>query len=133
MKKMIILSIKTDQPLAEIGLFENQKKLGYIKWQSHRQLSVAILQKIESLLKRQNLSWGDIGGIVFYSGPGSYTGLRIGASVANALATSLKIPLASKNTQNWLNQGIKGLLDKKGKRLVIPEYGSPPKTTIPKK
>lgn len=130
---MIILSLKTDQKKAEVGLFDSHKKLGYVKWEAYKELSVTIHNKIEDLLSSQKLSWDNIEGIVFYEGPGSFTGLRIGASVSNALAQGLDIPIAQTSGNNWINAGTKKLLRKSADRLVVPEYGTPVFVTKPRK
>lgn len=130
---MIILSIKTDQKTAEVGLFDSKEQLDYIKWQAHLELSATIHKKIEETLQSQKLSWDDIEGIVFYEGPGSFTGLRIGASVANALASSCDIPVVQTSGDDWINDGVKQLSKNSTNRAVIPEYGSPVRTTKPRK
>jgi tRNA threonylcarbamoyladenosine biosynthesis protein TsaB len=130
---MIILCIKTDQKIAELGLFDSDKKLDYISWEAHRELSATIHKKIGELLESQNLSWHNIKGIVFYEGPGSFTGLRIGASVANALAASLDIPVAQSGDKNWIRKGREKLSKNLENRLAIPRYGSLPHVATPKK
>ena len=130
---MIILSIKTDQKTAEVGLFDSKKQLDYIKWQAHMELSATIHKKIEDILQSQKLSWSDIEAIVFYEGPGSFTGLRIGASVANALAASHDLPVVQTSGDDWINEGIRQLSKDSPNRVVIPEYGSPVHTTKPRK
>jgi tRNA threonylcarbamoyladenosine biosynthesis protein TsaB len=130
---MNIITIKTDQPLAEIGLYENSNKREYIKWEAHRKLSTQIHLKIEEVLSRHNLEMKDIEGVVFYSGPGSFTGLRIGASVANALAFGLDIPVISQNDDGWLDSGIQRIVSGENMKTAIPEYGRPPRITKPKK
>jgi len=130
---MIILSIKTDQKTAEVGLFDSDKKLGYLSWEAHRELSATIHKKIEELLKSQNFSWKDIGAIIFYEGPGSFTGLRVGASVANALVATLDIPATQASGDSWIKKAISNLSNSSARRLVVPHYGSPPHTTTPKK
>lgn len=44
-------------------------------------------------LQENGKDWQDISEITFMSGPGSFTGLRIGAAVVNALADGLNVPL----------------------------------------
>lgn len=130
---MIILSVKTDKKTAEVGLFKSHKKLKYITWQAHRELSITIHKKIEKLLGSQKLSWKNIEGVVFYEGPGSFTGLRIGASVANTIAATLDIPVAQASGEKWIKDGGELLKTDSERRLVVPKYDSDPMTTSPKK
>jgi tRNA threonylcarbamoyladenosine biosynthesis protein TsaB len=130
---MIILSIKTNQEISEVGLFDSYKELEYMKWQAHRELSASIHKKIEEILRSQNISWNDIQGIVFFEGPGSFTGLRIGASVANALANDLDIPIVQAAGSKWTEKGIKQLTKSPSNRLVIPKYGNSIHITTPRK
>lgn len=130
---MTILTIRTDKPEAEVGLFEGAEELAYEKWQAHRQLSSTIHNKIRDLLKSQGKDWHDVEAVLFYIGPGSFTGLRIGATVANTMATTLAVPIAGTNGDDWIKDGVR--LVKKGKdlELVIPFYGRDPHITAPKK
>ncbi len=130
---MIILTIRTDKPEAEIGLFENGNKLAYEKWQAHRHLSETIHQKIEELLKTQNNKWSDIGAVVCYEGPGSFTGLRIGITVGNALAYSLNIPIAAASGRSWIKKGQKQVSKGKNEAIALPKYGRKARITTPKK
>lgn len=52
-----------------------------------------LLQLIESRVRNQGASFSDISEIKVNTGPGSYTGIRVGVSVAQALAWELKIPV----------------------------------------
>jgi tRNA threonylcarbamoyladenosine biosynthesis protein TsaB len=130
---VIILTIRTDRPEAEVGLFEDQKQLEYTKWQADRQLSTTINSKIKEMLDLLSISLEEIDGIVIFKGPGSFTGLRIGFSVANALAYSLQKPIVASNGENWTQKGIKDLLTGKNDKIALPDYGSTAKTTLPKK
>ena|SRR3990167_4499246 len=147
---MKILAIRTDKPVAELYVYEGQKKLAETRWQADRQLAETIHTEIKKILdpdkkllnKSSNfneagllrqLDLSDIEGIVVYKGPGSFTGLRIGISVANALAYGLKIPIIAESGENWIQHGIKSLMAGQDDRIAQPDYGSPPKTTKPKK
>jgi tRNA threonylcarbamoyladenosine biosynthesis protein TsaB len=126
---VLILTIRTDQPDAEVGIFADDKQLCYQTWLAHRQLSVTIHQTINKQLKKINQNLNDIQGIVVYKGPGSFTGLRIGCSVANALAYSLAVPIVVTSGQDWLKQGLTKLASGENQKLALPEYGAPVHTT----
>lgn len=129
---MLILTIRTDKPEAEIGLFDDDKKLAYETWQAHRQLAETIHLKIKELLESQQHGLSDLEGIVAFKGPGSFTGLRIGISVANALADSLTIPIVGTGGDNWIQTANAKIKKAEIGRIVQPEYGSPPHVTKPK-
>jgi tRNA threonylcarbamoyladenosine biosynthesis protein TsaB len=130
---MIVLTIRSDNPEAEIGLFNNEKKLAYEKWQAHRELSQTIHKRIEALLRSQKLDWENIEGIVCYKGPGSFTGLRIGLTVGNTLAYSLAVPITSTTGESWCEDGIKRLQNGENEKSAIPEYGAEAHITKPRK
>lgn len=129
---MLVLTIRTDKPEAEIGLYENDRQLQYRVWQAHRELSKQIHTVIRELLSQESKDWGDIQGVVCFQGPGSFTGLRIGLTVANALAYSLEIPVVAAR-DDWIEQGIERLLAGENDRLALPEYGRPARITQRKK
>lgn len=131
---MLVLSVRTDKPDAEVGLFDGARRLDYEVWQAHRALAETIHTRIDELLKRQGKGLKDVEGIVCYSGPGSFTGLRIGLSVANALAYSLKVPIVGMaGEEGWLGKGLDAINGGRDDRRVMPEYGAEVRTTTPKK
>jgi tRNA threonylcarbamoyladenosine biosynthesis protein TsaB len=130
---MKILTLRTDKPEAEVGIFEDTKKLDYFKWEGHRQLSVTIYNKIDEILNKSSIQLNSLEGIVIYKGPGSFTGLRIGFAAANSLAYGLSIPVISSGGDNWTEDGIKRLQAGENEKIALPEYGAPVYTTKPKK
>lgn len=122
---MYILTIRTDNPNAEIGLFDDLKQAHYMSWEAHRMLAETFHTKLKALLITSNLKWFDLDGIVCFEGPGSFTGLRIGMTVANTLASSLGKPIYASNGNDWINHGIKQILQGKGQKVILPEYGQP--------
>ena len=130
---MLILTIRTDKPQAEIGLYQDDKKLAYYTWEAHRKLAETIHLKIKVLLEKQGLSLSQIEGIAVFKGPGSFTGLRIGLSVANALANGLSIPVVAKTGEDWTRQAVVNLKTGKNDHQAIPEYGARPHITQPRK
>ncbi len=86
-RQHIIVKIKQNsQILDEIS---DQNELG----------SQVLLPLINKLLEKNNLKFEDLTEIEVSEGPGSYTGLRVGASVAQALGFSLNIPVNGKLNQ----------------------------------
>ena len=129
---MLIITIRTDKPEAEIGLYQNERQLQYITWQAHRQLAETLHTKLKEMLDGQHKTFDDIEGVVVFAGPGSFTGLRIGITVANMLAYALNVPIAGRTEPQWLEGGIADLLAGKADGQALPEYGSDPHTTIQK-
>lgn len=129
----MILTLRTDKPEAEIGLFDTTNKVAYETWSAHRQLAETIHSKIKTILEHERKTLADLNGIVMYEGPGSFTGLRIGMSVGNALAYGLQIPVAATTGSDWIQQGIAQLAENKGSTYAMPKYGSPVHITRPKK
>lgn len=58
-----------------------------------RRHAAGLLPMIQRLLRRAGASLEDVSGIVLSDGPGSFTGLRVGASVAKALVHARGLPL----------------------------------------
>lgn len=130
---MIVLTIRTDNPEAEVGLFDQDAKLAYDTWHAHRELSTTLHRKIEELLKRQGKTLRDLNGIVCFQGPGSFTGLRIGLTVANAMAYGLSIPIVAAREDDWIQAGLARLKAGEDDRIALPHYGAPVHITPQKK
>ena len=130
---MLILTIRTDKPEAELGLYEGTKQLAYYTWPAHRELAETIHLKLRDLLGSKHKALHDVQGIVFFQGPGSFTGLRIGASVANALAEGTVAPIVGTVGDQWIEEGLKRLLTGEKDPLALPEYGAAPHITAPRK
>lgn len=122
---MLILTIRTDNPEAEVGLFDGQTRLAYEKWPAHRELAETLHKKIRSILQSQNKSFEDIKGIVCFQGPGSFTGLRIGLTVGDAFAYGMDVPVVGAMGEDWIEQGIRRLLTGENDKIALPHYGAP--------
>ena len=130
---MLILTIRTDKPEAELGLYEKESRLAYSTWMAHRELAETIHNQLEKLINGQHQTIHDLQAIITYQGPGSFTGLRIGLSVANALAYGLDIPIVACGKDDWIKTGIKRLESGENDKLALPEYGSLPNITQQRK
>lgn len=130
---MRVLLLRTDTDRAELYLYQDGCQADCTIWNAGRQLAETINVEIQQLITRQDLVLDDLNGLVIYTGPGSFTGLRIGHSIANALADSLNIPIVGANGRDWIGQGLSRLDKGENDRLVLPDYGAPVHTTRPRK
>lgn len=127
------MTVRTDKPEAEIGLYRGEDQLAYMTWEAHRRLAETIHARIQELLQQAELSFSDLDGFVFYKGPGSFTGLRIGASVISALSYSLGKPAIGATGNTWQADGITALQAGTSDKVISLEYGASVHTTQPKK
>ena len=129
----MILSLRSDNPDAEIAMFDSDKKIDEIIWAAHRELGNTIHIKIGELLEKHKLELRDLTGIICYKGPGSFTGLRIGLTVVNTMAIELQIPIVGQTGPDWQAEGARRLDAGDNDELVMPEYGRDPHITKQKK
>lgn len=127
----MILAIRTDKPESELYLFNGGRVVAETKWPAHRELADTLLQKIETLLKAANTQLADVSGIVVFTGEGSFTGLRIGTTVANTIAYSNNIPIVASTGNDWIENGLKIIKSAKTGELITPQYHSEPNITRP--
>lgn len=130
---MIILGIRTDKPLAELYLYKGNEQIAQTQWLAHRELSSTIHEQIDKILNKSRISLKDIDGIVCFKGPGSFTGLRIGITVANAIAYAQSIPIVARGGDDWLKKAINDLVSGKTAKIVTPYYDRPATVSPPKK
>ena len=90
---MKTLFISTYNENIIIGLLENSKLLKEKRKESEKSHSIYLIPMIEEILKEENISLNDINEIIVINGPGSFTGIRLGITVAKTLAFTLNIPI----------------------------------------
>lgn len=92
-KRTIIIYIDTSSNTeVEVSLNIDGEK-DVVRQVLDRKRAQVVLPIIETLLKKHELLPSDLTGIEVHTGPGSFTGLRVGVSIANALGTYLQIPI----------------------------------------
>lgn len=95
---MIVLGIETSSTCGSVAVVQDRKVLGELFFNTGTKHSTKIVPSITNLLSTVELNKADLEGIAVTSGPGSYTSLRIGISIAKGLAYSLDIPLIGIST-----------------------------------
>ena len=99
---MKILSIDTATESATCAVLDNKKLLGEIVFNYKKQHSVILMEIIDSLLKNLKLDITNIDGFVVSKGPGSFTGLRIGAAAVKGLSQGTNKPFIGISTLDSL-------------------------------
>ncbi|HSX40961.1 MAG TPA: tRNA (adenosine(37)-N6)-threonylcarbamoyltransferase complex dimerization subunit type 1 TsaB [Candidatus Saccharimonadales bacterium] len=95
--KTVLFIDTSNNEVINVGL-EIDGKMDLVKQKITKQKAQVVLPLIDKLLKKHGLEIREIGEIRVVEGPGSYTGLRVGISIANALSYALKIPVNGKKT-----------------------------------
>ena len=75
--------------------------------QGHSRL---LLTMIDAVLREAGISKNALDAVVYDAGPGSFTGIRIGAGVAQGIALALKKPLLAVSSLMILAEGIQDLV-----------------------
>lgn len=117
---MLILNIETSTNVCSIALSENGKIL-FSKSNSEGMSHAALLSVfIAEALDVIKLEEKRIDAVAVSSGPGSYTGLRIGVSTAKGLCYGFGIPLIAVSTLEILTAQARLLIDPKSNTLFCP-------------
>lgn len=99
---MYQLLLDSSNVLLSVGLAKDGKvfdKTSYEAWQRQSEMMVT---EVENILKRNNIDKSELDGVVVGIGPGSYTGVRIGVTIAKTIAYALKIKVYAKSSLSLL-------------------------------
>jgi tRNA threonylcarbamoyladenosine biosynthesis protein TsaB len=99
---MKILGIDTATPFLALGIIEEEKVLGELRFNAGQTHAQILLPSIEKILNQASLELEDLDGIAISVGPGSFTGLRIGLATAKGLCFASGKPLLSVPTLDGL-------------------------------
>jgi tRNA threonylcarbamoyladenosine biosynthesis protein TsaB len=96
----LLLSLETSSPICSVALHdtENGRLLGQSELRLEKSHSTHLTILIEQLVANTSHTLRDLSAVAVSDGPGSYTGLRIGAAAAKGLCFALDIPLIAVGT-----------------------------------
>lgn len=114
----MILSLETSTPVCSVALHDSGKLIATQSYHLDKSHSGLLPVIIDELLRNCNVGKQKLQAIAIAGGPGSYTGLRIGASTAKGIAYSLDIPLISVPTLYSLARPFFDLQDMNS--LILP-------------
>ncbi|HXV33785.1 MAG TPA: tRNA (adenosine(37)-N6)-threonylcarbamoyltransferase complex dimerization subunit type 1 TsaB [Gaiellaceae bacterium] len=120
---MLTLAFDTATDVATAALVRDGEVLG-----ERASRAVRVLRDVEDLLTEAGLESSDVDRIVVGTGPGSYTGLRMGLVTARTLAISLQVPVAGVSTLAALAAGAPGavpVIDARRREVFTLAAGEP--------
>ena len=103
----LILNIETASPVCSVCLAKDEALIDFREDKTGNSHAKILTVFIDELFKNNNIPIGELDAVAVSSGPGSYTGLRIGVSVAKGLCYALNKPLIAVPTLQALANGIR--------------------------
>lgn len=89
----LILSLETSTDVCSVALHDGKRSLANAEVREPQAHAARLALLIEQVKNKAGVEMNDIRAVAITSGPGSYTGLRIGTSTAKGLCYALDIPL----------------------------------------
>lgn len=105
--KDLRLCLETSSEICSIALYSGINLLVLRETEKERSHASLITLFIDEILKSQGLKVSDLSYVIVSSGPGSYTGLRVGYSTAKGLCYAYDIPLIAVSSLASLAYGLK--------------------------
>ena len=108
---MKIIALDSSGLVASVALLEDTGLVGEYNIQYKKTHSQTLLPMLEELKDQVELELSTVDAIAIASGPGSFTGLRIGSATAKGLAYALQIPIIEIPTLQGLACNLCGIAD----------------------
>jgi tRNA threonylcarbamoyladenosine biosynthesis protein TsaB len=128
----MILFLDTSTPECKLTLIDDATRHD-ASWQADRTLARDLLGYLEQRLAEAGSTMEQLTGIGLMTGPGSFTGLRIGMAVCNTLADALQIPIVGTRGDAWQQAALDRLTAGETDKIVLPFYGGDAHITKPRK
>lgn len=93
-RELLVVGLESSGERGSVALLRGESLLGEESLGTGTAHGVALHPAMERLLKQARLKPRDLGLVVVGTGPGSFTGMRVGVAAARALAFALRIPVA---------------------------------------
>lgn len=106
---MKILSLDSSAQVATVALCEDERLLAEFTLNNGNTHSETLLPMVETLLKTYGIAVDEIELFACTSGPGSFTGVRIGAATLKGLAFGRKIPCIGVSTPEAIAENLRSL------------------------
>jgi tRNA threonylcarbamoyladenosine biosynthesis protein TsaB len=94
----MLLAIDTSTRYASVAVADDERTLAWRGWYSNSSHTAQLMPAISQILQDLQLAVGDLAGIAVALGPGGFSALRVGLSVAKGLAMAGQKPLVGIGT-----------------------------------
>ncbi len=105
---MLILAMDTSHEVCSLGLASDDRVIASAQWSRSIPSSRHLVGFLEFVLRASGTTMDDIDAIAVASGPGLFTGIRVGMAFAKGLAWSLGKPIFGINTLEAIAQRVAG-------------------------
>jgi tRNA threonylcarbamoyladenosine biosynthesis protein TsaB len=89
----LLVAIDTATNYAGLAIYDGDAICSASYWRANRNHSVEVMPRLARMLRQQSVMASDLSAVAVVTGPGSFTGLRIGLSIAKGLAVACDIPI----------------------------------------
>ncbi|MHB8792192.1 MAG: tRNA (adenosine(37)-N6)-threonylcarbamoyltransferase complex dimerization subunit type 1 TsaB [Thermoleophilia bacterium] len=117
---MPTLAVDTSTEVLALALGDGEQVLADLSIDAGRAHLEMLLPEIQKLLEYTGMTIRDVTAIVTGTGPGTFSGLRVGIATARALAQSLKIPLFGYSSLEALAKGLAEGMDESLSGWILP-------------
>lgn len=103
---MLTLAFDTSTDIGSVALGSPERVIASSTCPTPGAHSETMLREIRDLLASSDVALADLGGVAVGSGPGSFTGLRVGAALAKGLCFALRLPLYAYSSLSAVVAGL---------------------------
>lgn len=104
---MYQLLLDSSNVFLAVGLAKDGQVVDRIYYEAWQRQSEMMVTEVENILKKNKIDKKELDGVVVGIGPGSYTGVRIGVTIAKTIAYALGIKIYAKSSLSLLKDPSK--------------------------
>ena len=119
---MLILSCDTSNSTCCAGVYEDGRELSYELSLEKRTHSETFMPLVERVIKASGKEYKDLDAIAVTTGPGSFTGIRIGLSAVKGLSYALSIPCIPVSSTAALALSVENVIDTAENTILVPSF-----------
>lgn len=118
---MLTIAINSATLQTEVALVNEKKMLAEKSWTGKKNEAEKILPALSSILKKTKNKWSNVQSVLVIAGPGPFTGLRVGVTIANAVGWSTGGRMKTAGVFQYLRQSLPQKL--RSKTVLITKGG----------